>query len=443
MELLTLFRQNWQRICDRTEAGRVLLAVSGGQDSMVMTELFRQAGIPTALAHCNFSLREEASDLDEALVRDYAAEHGLPFHSVRFDTRRQMDEWKKGVQETARILRYEWLEHIRKTEGYKLIATAHHADDNAETMLMQLFRGTGIRGMHGIPERQGNIVRPLLFAQKNDIATYAEAHQVPYRDDASNATDAYKRNIVRHHIMPAVQQWFPDAVKQMYDTARRLGQAGQIYDRAVAELTAKLTEQRGQDVYIPVRKLMKVQPLETVCYELFAPYGFTPAQMPQLLQLLHAETGHFVSSPSHRVIRHRDFLVLAKPQGEVADMLTVTAVPCSVHTANGHFHFSLETYSGHIPTDPDVAYIDMRRVSFPLILRRWRTGDYFYPLGMGMKKKKLSRFFIDRKIPLHEKEQVWVLETGRKIAWVAGMRVDERFRLGPGTQEVLVVRRKC
>ena len=439
MELAALFQQNWRRICDRADAGRVLLAVSGGADSMVMMHLFLQAGIPAAAAHCNFCLRGGASDLDEALVRTYAQEHGLPFHSTRFDTREQMKAWKKGVQETARILRYEWLEHIRKAHGYTLIATAHHAHDNAETMLMHLFRGTGISGLHGIPERQGRIIRPLLFAPKPAIRDYAAACGVPFREDASNETDAYKRNIVRHHILPAAEQWFPDAVLRMHETAGRVGQAEMLYRRAVQAEIGRLTTTRGQDVYIPVLRLLKTQPLETICYELFSAYGFSAAQVPQLIQLLHADTGHFVASASHRVIRHRAFLVITSLTPADTGLVPVTAVPCTIRTTHATFHFSVKENSGAIPDDPNIAFIDMQRVNFPLLLRRWRTGDYFYPLGMGMKKKKLSRFFIDRKLPLHEKEQAWVLETDKRIAWVAGMRLDERFRVGPDTRQVLVV----
>ncbi len=439
MELLEQFKQNWNRIGGPGN-DRILLAVSGGSDSMVMADLFIRAQIPVAIAHCNFNLRGEASDGDEALVKSFAEQHQIPFHTIRFDTAAKMEEWKMGVQEAARILRYEWLEQVRLLHGYMLIATAHHANDNAETLLMNLFKGTGIAGLHGIPERNGKLIRPLLFAGKATIENYAAAHGVTYREDASNATDAYQRNVVRHHIIPAIEKRFPDAVMQIHETAGRLSETEILYRRAVAAEIKKLTEHRGRDCYIPVRKLQQTNPLSAICYELFTGYGFTPAQIPAIIQLMESATGRYVASPTHRVIRNRDFLVVTDVAAAGADMIVVPEALGTIHTADGVFRFSVKDKPPSVlPSGPDIVCLDMRVVRFPLILRRWRTGDYFYPLGMGMKKKKLSRFFIDQKLPLHEKERVWILESEKRIAWVAGMRLDERFRVSAGTRQVLVV----
>ncbi len=440
MELLEQFKQNWSRIVGPDMNGRVLLAVSGGSDSMVMADLFIRAQIPMAIAHCNFSLRGTASDEDENLVTSFAAKAKIPFHTVRFNTKQKMAEWKKGVQETARILRYQWLEQVRQQHGYILIATAHHANDNAETLLMHLFKGTGIAGLHGIPKQNGKLIRPLLFSGKSAIENYATVHGVPYRDDASNATDAYQRNVVRHHIIPAIEKWFPDAVMQIHETAGRLSEVEILYRRAVAAEVKKLTEYRGQDCYIPVRKLQKTTPLSAIFYELFTGYGFTPAQIPAVMQLMEAETGRYIASPTHRVIRNRDFLVITDVADAGADMIVIPEAPGAIHTADGVFSFSIkEMPPAVLPSGSEVVCLDMRAVRFPLILRRWRTGDYFYPLGMGMKKKKLSRFFIDQKLPLHEKERVWILESDKRIAWVAGMRMDERFKVSVATGQVLMV----
>ncbi len=440
MELLEQFKRNWNRIYDQGVNGRILLAVSGGADSMVMAELFVRAGIPVAVAHCNFNLRGDASDGDEALVKLFAEQHRLPFYTVRFDTKRKMEEWKMGVQEAARILRYDWLEQIRQQHGYMLIATAHHANDNAETLLMNLFKGTGIAGMHGIRERHERIIRPLLFAGKAAIEAYAATHAVLFREDASNATDAYQRNVVRHHVIPAIEKWFPDAVMQIHDTAGRLSEAEILYRKAVAAEIKKLTEYRGRDCYIPVRKLQKTVPLSAICYELFTGYGFTPAQIPAIIQLTASSTGRYVASATHRVIRNRDFLVVTDVADTGADMIVIPEAPGTIHTAEGVFRFSVKDKPPAVlPSGPDAVCLDMREIRLPVILRRWRTGDYFYPLGMGMKKKKLSRFFIDQKLPLHEKEQAWVLESEKRIVWVAGMRPDERFKVSIGTRQVLIV----
>lgn len=441
MDLLKRFIENWNKrqLADKQQT--VLLAVSGGSDSMAMSHLFLKAGLSFSIAHCNFQLRGEEADKDEQLVREWCFDNNIVFHHVRFDTKEKMEEWGKGVQETARILRYEWLENLRKEQGYSHIATAHHANDNVETLLMNLFKGTGIAGLHGIPVVNERIIRPLLFAQKKDIANYIAEHNIPYRDDASNATDNYLRNAVRHHIVPVVEEWFKDGVQQVNESITRFSEAEILYRKAVDRELKRLIEKRGNDYYILVRKLIKTEPLSTICYELLQPFGFTALQVTSVINLLIAETGKRVESQTHHIIRNRDFLIITAKQFNATDFIQIDSVPCSIHAGKYQFVFSADDDNKHIPSDNNIAHIDIEKLSFPLILRRWKTGDYFYPLGMGMKKKKLSKLFIDNKVPLHEKEHVWVLESDKRIVWVAGMRLDERFKVKETTQNVLVVRK--
>ncbi|MBL7720091.1 MAG: tRNA lysidine(34) synthetase TilS [Flavipsychrobacter sp.] len=439
MDLLQQFQDNRLVKAIASGGATTLLAVSGGVDSMVMAELFRRSGLPVAVAHCNFQLRGGEADKDEQLVRAWAERHGVAFHHTRFATKERMEEWKKGVQETARILRYEWLDALVSGHSYGRLATAHHANDNVETLLMNLFKGTGISGMHGVPEQNGYIVRPLLFARKEELYAYAHAHDIAYREDASNATDAYTRNAIRNSILPAIEQSFPNVVQHISDSIGRFAQAEQLYHKAVARELKGLKEQRGADIYVPVRKLLLRQPLETLCYELFHPYGFTPAQLPHILSLLGSGSGHFISSASHRIIRDREFLIITAQKQSDTDIISIEGVPCTVDTGSRKLHFSLQAVPGSLPADASTACIDAKNITFPLLLRKWRQGDYFYPLGMGMKKKKVARFLIDHKVPLHEKEQVWVLECDRRIVWVCGMRLDERFKTRPATEKVLLV----
>lgn len=439
MDLLKQFGLNWKNKNFSAGDSTVLLAVSGGSDSMVMASLFLQSKIKFAVAHCNFQLRGAEADKDEDLVRDWCSQNNLAFYNTRFDTKQISADWKKGTQETARILRYEWLELTRIENSCSKIATAHHANDNIETLLMNLFKGTGISGMHGIPEKNGFIIRPLLFAQKEDIAEYAKANNIPFREDASNATDAYLRNAVRLHIMPVVKQCFPNAVQNVSESIERFAQAEVLYKKAIEQERKKLTEQRGQDIFIPIRKLRLRNPLETICYELFAPYGFSSAQLPHIIALMDAESGHLISSATHHIIRNRDFLVLTHIKTEETGLIIIEGAPCKIETGKYHFTFSIGPKPRAIPAANDIACIDMKGIEFPIILRKWKTGDYFYPLGMGMKKKKLSNFFIDTKVPIHEKEQTWVLECNKRIAWLAGMRLDERFKIKPHTEQVLTV----
>ena len=234
MILLNAFREQWAAKEYSTTDVPVLLAVSGGEDSMVMADLFMKSKIKFAVAHCNFGLRGDESDMDEQLVKEWCTANNIIFHTIKFDTKQRSAEWKTGTQETARILRYEWFEQVRKESGYSKIVTAHHANDNVETLLINLFRGTGISGLHGIRPEHGHIVRPLLFAGKEEIAAYAVENQIAYREDASNASDDYLRNAVRHNIIPVAAHWFPGAVSNVNDSISRFAEAELLYKKAIA-----------------------------------------------------------------------------------------------------------------------------------------------------------------------------------------------------------------
>lgn len=406
---------------------------------MVLAHLCLEAGLSFGIGHCNFSLRGAESDGDEQFVRDWALSHNIPFYSTRFDTASIAEELKTGIQETARKLRYDWLEHIRSGNGYASIATAHHAQDNAETLLINLFRGTGISGLHGIPERNGRIIRPLLFAAGTDIDAYVAEKNIAFREDSSNSSDKYLRNALRMHILPVAEQYFPGVVQNLNSSIGRFAQAEQVYRKAMDKMLAKLKDNRGGEVYIPVLKLLKTAPLETTIYELFQPYGFGPAQVDEIFKLAISSSGKFMESDTHRLIRDRNFLILTAKKAPDTGFYLVDNVPGKLTAGKHEFSFSLHEKPVTITPDSNVAFIDADMLQYPLILRKWRTGDYFYPLGMGMKKKKLSRFFIDQKIPLHRKEEIWVLEDHKRIVWVAGLRLDERYRVDESTKKLLKV----
>jgi len=417
----------------------VLVAVSGGRDSMTLADLFLKNKISFIVAHCNFQLRGEEANADEELVKKWCAENDVPFYRNHFDTKVIAKEWKKGIQETARKLRYDWFGELCKIHRFNYIATAHHADDDVETLLINLFKGTGINGLQGIPEQNGNIIRPLLFATRAMIDEYASENHIIYRDDASNEDDKYLRNAVRHHILPGIEKYFPYVARQIHESIGRFSQAQEIYNESIQQKIRKLTQQKGKDLYIPVRKLQHIKPLETLCYELFKPYGFSGLQTKQLMELMYATAGKWMTSSTHKVIKDREFLIVTALKTMATDLISIENLPSKIEVEGMSFHFSEISKPQLLSTSSTIALIDFSKIEFPILLRKWRTGDYFYPLGMGMKKKKLSRFFIDQKIPLHEKENIWVVESNRKIVWIAGSRLDERFKITEKTTGILKI----
>ena len=236
-----------------------------------------------------------------------------------------------------------------------------------------------------------------------------------------------------------MEQHFPGVVERLNEGIDRFSQAEQLYRKEADRQLRKLKQQRGPDVYIPVRLLEKLPARDALCYELFREYGFSSAQMPQLTELAGSESGRYLTSDTHRVIKDRDFLIITSLQGDQTEFLTIEQVPAELSAGLQTFRFTEAERPAVIPAEQSTAWIDAAQLRFPLILRRWRTGDYFYPLGMGMKKKKLSRYFIDQKIPAQEKERIWVLESDKRVVWVAGHRLDERFKIGPATRKVLKV----
>lgn len=421
---------------------KVIVAVSGGLDSMVLAALLRHSAKEIILAHCNFGLRNEESDGDEALVRQWAAEQEIPCFVQRFDTREILEKQGGNLQETARNLRYNWFEALRKEQGFDLIATAHHKQDAVETMLFNFMKGTGISGMHGILPQQGKIIRPLLSFTKQDLQHYAQTNGIPWREDSSNAKDQYARNAIRHQLLPVMEQLVPQVLENLAGNTLRFADAEMLYLESISKYRRKLIEKRNADWYIPVLKLRHVKPLSTILWELIKPFGFHPAQLDDVMHLMDAETGRFVSSSTFRIIRNRSFLIITalEPVDSTYVLLqqedqAVTVAGFQLKKKHAAFHEPDMERIRQLP--PTEICVDEAALEFPLMLRPWKTGDYFYPLGMQKKKKKVSRYLIEQKIPLHEKEKVWVLESNRKIIWVVGMRADERFKITSNTVNCL------
>ncbi|MFD2886706.1 tRNA lysidine(34) synthetase TilS [Chitinophaga cymbidii] len=421
-------------------AQRLLLAVSGGMDSVVLTHLCVAAGFNIGIAHCNFRLRGGESERDEQFVRRLAERYNVPFYLQQFDTAERAQAQKQSIQVAARELRYMWLEKIRQEEGYDHVATAHHMQDNVETLWMNISKGTGMAGLHGILPKQGKLVRPLLFATREEITAYANAHQLEHVEDSSNATDKYTRNFFRHRVLPLLEEAYPQVVKNTGAGIQRFREAEMLYQQAIAVHRRNLLEQRKQEYFIPVLKLKQAQPLQTILYELLKPFQCSAAQAAQVAELVDSEPGKWVATPTYRIVRDRKWLIITPLEPAASAHFVIEKGQETVQLPEAQL--LLKTCDpAHISTDPHIAYIDKQQVQFPLLLRKWKQGDYFYPLGMD-KKKKLSRFFIDQKLSLPEKEKIWVLESHKKIVWIAGMRIDNRFRITPGTREALKIELK-
>ena len=383
---------------------KLLIAVSGGVDSVVLCELTKQAGYDFAIAHCNFQLRGDDSNRDEKFVQELATKYGVAFYIKYFDTNTISKQEKKSIEETARDLRYDWFEELRKANGFNYILTAHHADDNIETVMMQFFRGTGIKGLRGILPKQNNIVRPLLFAKRSELETFLAESKLIHITDHTNSENDYTRNNFRNNILPLVEKNYPGAKENILKNIARFTGVAELYQQSIDQHKKKLLERKGNEVHIPILKLLKTVPLETVVYEIIKEYGFTAHQTTDVITLLQSETGKYIQSPTHKIIKNRNWIIISPNQSTEAQHILIEENDSRI--AFGDKIIELQKFQNtnyKIQNNVSIAQVSLDNIKFPLLLRKWKQGDYFYPLGM-QKKKKLSRFFIDQKLSLSDKQ---------------------------------------
>jgi tRNA(Ile)-lysidine synthase len=416
---------------------KVLAAVSGGVDSVVLVELLKRAGMDFGIAHCNFQLRDDESEADEAFVKRLAKDCGVAFHVKRFETSEYARKGKLSVQMAARALRYDWFEKVRLKDDYGVIATAHHLDDSVETFFLNLVRGTGIRGLSGIEPKNGNVVRPLLFAKKDDIITYASQANLTFREDASNVEDKYNRNFIRHNVIPQLEKLNPAFVESMQETMGRLAVCKEIYQQAILELKADIVEE-GATVKLNIAKLNALSSLNHILFELISKYGFTSSDVSDIAAALDGAPGKRFFSGSHRLIKDRDYLLIDPIDRNISEVVTIEEGTTNISKPIA-LTFELRARDGLvIPRSDRKACLDHAKLKYPLTLRNWTEGDSMQPLGM-VGRKKLSDIFIDQKIPLNEKENIFVLESEGEIAWVVGHKIDDRFKTTDATEQVYLI----
>ncbi len=417
-------------------AQKVLLAVSGGIDSMVLAHLFLHLPYETGIAHCNFSLRGEESDMDEELVRKFSETNNLPFFKVRFDTNEYAAEKGISVQMAARELRFRWFEETRVNNGYDLIAVAHNLDDKAETMLINLVRGTGLTGISGMRPRSGTIIRPMLFASREKIIKYCTDHRIIYREDRSNSDTKYIRNKIRHKVIPVLKEINPSILNTLGESAERFFQLNQVIADHITTLRNEISMQKDNSTIFNLRKLEPFEKNNAVLFELFRPYGINSSQLTDLMHILEGRTGSQLVTPTHLIIRNRYEIIVTIPvKSDVEQIVnSIDEFPGNISAAT---ELISEAFS--IPTEPATACLDAEKVRFPLTIRKWNHGDWFCPLGMN-KKKKLSDYFIDKKYSLPEKDKKLVLESGGNIVWIIGDRIDDRYKVTDNTRRVLILK---
>ncbi len=425
---------------------KVLLAVSGGIDSMVMLHLFIRSEIRIGVAHCNFGLRGGESDDDEAFVRMCCKRNRLPVYSRKLDAMKVSEKEGISIQMAARTLRYDYFEKLRKRYGYQKVATAHHLDDAAETMLLNLVRGAGVAGMHGIVPVRGALIRPMLFATRKDIRSFARREKIEWREDRSNRKTHYRRNLVRRKVMPVLAEINPSVLEAFRLHGEIAMDTGHLLAEYVELLRKKIVIRKGNELRIDTRKLRSHAGAPTLLFELIRSYGFNRSVCEDIYRSLDGPPGKIFLSGDYRILRDRTHLLLARRKVSGREEHVIGADQHHIDTSHGTFSIRKLALTSDMKKnivtgrlgDPNVAWLDMARLKFPLHLRKWEKGDTFRPLGMRG-KMKLSDFFINNKYSVTRKAATWLLVSGGSIAWVTGDRIDDRFKVTAATQNCLEV----
>lgn len=415
---------------------KLLIACSGGLDSVALTHLLKKLAYDIALAHCNFSLRGKESDEDENFVVHLADKLSIAVFTETFDTKKYASEHKLSTQMAARELRYRWFEEIRSDFKYDYVLTAHHADDKLETFLINVSRGTGLRGLTGIPEKNETIVRPLLPFSRKELLQYAEQNNLHWREDSSNASTDYLRNQLRLEVIPKYKKANEGLLQNFQKTQRHLQSSAALIDDYMALVFQLVVREALEGYRIDILKLKELPNSDTLLYELLHSFGFTAWE--DISTLMTAQSGKQVFSSTHRLLKDRNALLLTEIPSETTKNEFFISENEKEITHPIHLKFNSTKKMGNIMASE--VYVDSDKITYPLLLRKWREGDVFQPFGMKG-KKKLSKFFKDEKLSLVAKENTWVLCSDAKIVWIVGMRLDDRFKISPETKEILKISR--
>lgn len=429
---LKYFQEALQKVLPLNKAApKFLLAVSGGLDSMVLVDLFSRSPWSFGIAHCNFQLRGEASNEDALFVGAKAVELDVDFYVTGFETKSFAARQKLSIQEAARQLRYDWLEEIRAENNYDYLITAHHLDDSLETFLFNFAKGSGLKGLLGIPAKNGPILRPLLGFSRSELEIYYSRRKLLHREDASNANDDYDRNKIRHQVIPVLQNINPALLTSVAANLGHLKDSYLLFQAQVEQLRQQMLEKSGDQIRIHTQLLMEHPARRTLLYEWLKPQAFHPNQIPQILDcILRQKTGARFYAPEHRLLVDRDQLLI-EPILRIENLVFyLEERDRTIALPEGDLIIQKIRVPKAFQNNPSIVYLAMNRLIFPLKIRRWQAGDQFCPFGMQGQHKKVQDLLSDLKVNRFEKEHIWVLENGnQEICWVVGLRTDERYKV--------------
>lgn len=415
---------------------KLLIACSGGVDSVVLVSLCHAIGLEFCLAHCNFKLRGNESDMDANFVRGLATDLKTSFFLKEFDTAAFSKNNGISIQMAARELRYQWFKEIAKEHTFQFVLTAHHLDDSLETFLINLSRGTGIEGLLGIPETKGIYVRPLLPFSRDQILRFAKKKKIAWKEDSSNESTKYLRNKLRHEVIPNLKSINPAFLQNFATTLSNLKQTENLIANEICRIKDEVFSYKDPEhTRIDINKLLKYGTPKLYSYELLKDYGFTAWE--DIVSILDSQPGKQIFSRTHRLVKDRDSLLLVTIQEDVPDRYyTIHDDESVLMIPSGLLKFK------EVPewseTNLATIYVDKEKLKYPLVVRKWKEGDYFYPLGMKG-KKKVSKYFKDEKLSLLAKERVWLLCSGDDVVWIINYRADDRFRITPQTKKIVKV----
>lgn len=413
---------------------KVIVALSGGADSVALLDILHRLGYNCIAAHCNFHLRGEESNRDESFVKQLCSDYNIPLSVIEFETEAYASEKSISIEMAARELRYDWFEQIRNEYKADVIAVAHHQDDSVETVLLNLIRGTGIRGLTGIPAKNTFIVRPLLNITRDDIIKYLAQRKLSYVDDCTNKEDIYTRNKIRLNILPLLETINPSVKSSIINTANHLSQVENIYTHYINDTREKIFK----DNKIDIQKLLECCEPQAVLFELLYPYGFNGAIAEQIFESLSAQSGKVFYSDKYKIIKDRNTLLLSKKENLQNEIFKINESDRSIEYPIRLNIEYIDKEDLTIVKDSRLLYLDADRITYPLTLRKWNIGDWFVPFGMKG-RKKISDYFSDNKFSLIDKENTWLLCNGDDIVWIVGHRSDNRYRIDENTKKILQI----